>query len=107
MYAGVLYDLAKWNLPGLAVGGSYVYAWDAKPSTNAAYDQSQRLKESAWSLDALYTIQEGRAKGTLFKLHYTQYDNHSDNPSWGGVYGNIFQDEKDVKFIVIAPFTIF
>jgi hypothetical protein len=107
VYAGVLYDLAKWNLPGLAVGGSYVYAWDAKPSTNAAYDQSQRLKESAWSLDALYTIQEGRAKGTLFKLHYTQYDNHSDNPSWGGGYGNIFQDEKDVKFIVIAPFTIF
>ncbi|TPG63978.1 chitoporin ChiP [Ewingella americana] len=107
VYAGVLYDLAKWDLPGLAVGGSYVYAWDAKPSTNAAYDQSQRLKESAWSLDGLYTIQEGRAKGTLFKLHYTQYDNHSDIPSWGGGYGNIFQDEKDVKFIVIAPFTIF
>ncbi len=107
VYAGVLYDLAKWDLPGFAVGGSYVYAWDAKPSTNAAYDQSQRLKESAWSLDALYTIQEGRAKGTLFKLHYTQYDNHSDIPSWGGGYGNIFQDEKDVKFIVIAPFTIF
>ncbi|MBB6113188.1 hypothetical protein F4826_000066 [Rahnella inusitata] len=107
VYAGVLYDLAKWDLPGFAVGGSYVYAWDAKPSTNAAYDQSQRLKESAWSLDALYTLQEGRAKGTLFKLHYTQYDNHSDIPSWGGGYGNIFQDEKDVKFIVIAPFTIF
>ncbi|MFU2318419.1 chitoporin ChiP [Rahnella sp. PCH160] len=107
VYAGVLYDLAKWELPGFAVGGSYVYAWDAKPSTNPAYDQSQRLKESAWSLDALYTIQEGRAKGTLFKLHYTQYDNHSDIPSWGGGYGNIFQDEKDVKFIVIAPFTIF
>jgi hypothetical protein len=107
VYAGVLYDLAKWDLPGLAVGGSYVYAWDAKPSTNAADDQSQRLNECAWSLDGLYTIQEGRAKGTLFKLHYTQYDNHSDIPSWGGGYGNIFQDEKDVKFIVIAPFTIF
>ncbi|WP_256861925.1 hypothetical protein, partial [Salmonella enterica] len=25
----------------------------------------------------------------------------------GGGYGNIFQDERDVKFIVIAPFTIF
>ncbi|PKB87061.1 chitoporin [Ewingella americana] len=107
VYAGVLYDLAKWDLPGFAVGGSYVYAWDAKPSSNPIYDQSQRLKESAWSLDALYTVQGGRAKGTLFKLHYTQYDNHSDIPSWGGGYGNIFQDEKDVKFIVIAPFTIF
>ncbi len=39
-----------------------------------------RLKESAYSLDALYTVQEGRAKGTLFKLHFTQYDNHSDIP---------------------------
>ncbi|HIH8439627.1 TPA: hypothetical protein ACYTNY_003441, partial [Escherichia coli] len=35
------------------------------------------------------------------------YDNHSDIPSWGGGYGNIFQDERDVKFMVIAPFTIF
>ncbi len=107
VYGGVMYDLSNWNIPGMAVGASYVYAWDAKPSTNPIYDQSQRLRESAYSLDAMYTMQEGRAKGTLFKLHFTQYDNHSDIPSWGGGYGNIFQDEKDVKFIVIAPFTIF
>ena len=56
---------------------------------------------------AVYTIQDGRAKGTMFKLHFTEYDNHSDIPSWGGGYGNIFQDERDVKFMVIAPFTIF
>ena len=42
----------------------------------------------------------------MFKLHFTEYDNHSDIPSWGGGYGNIFQDERDVKFMVIAPFTI-
>ncbi len=107
IYAGVMYDLSKWDMPGLAVGGSYVYAWDAKPSTNPIYDQNQRLKESAWSLDAMYVIQDGRAKGTTFKLHYTQYDNHSNIPSWSGGYGNIFQDEKDVKFMVIAPFSIF
>lgn len=107
VFGGVMYDLSNWNLPGMAVGASYVYAWDAKPSTNPIYDQSQRLRESAYSLDAMYTMQDGRAKGTLFKLHFTQYDNHSDIPSWGGGYGNIFQDEKDVKFIVIAPFTIF
>ena len=47
VYAGVMYDLSNWNLPGMAVGGSYVYAQDAKPSTNPIYDQSQRLKESA------------------------------------------------------------
>lgn len=107
VFAGVLYDLKNWELPGWAIGTSYAYGWDAKPSTNPAYDQSQRLKESAWNADIMYTIQEGRAKGTLFKLHYTRYDNHTDIPSWSGGYGNIFQDEKDVKFIVIAPFTIF
>ncbi|EUL64575.1 hypothetical protein P842_00392 [Enterobacter roggenkampii UCI 39] len=55
----------------------------------------------------IYTLQDGRAKGTMFKLHFTQYDNHSDIPSYAGGYGNIFQDERDVKFMVIAPFTIF
>jgi hypothetical protein len=107
VYGGVMYDLSKWDIPGMSVGASYVYAWDAKPSTNPIYDQSQRLRESAYSLDAAYTLQDGRAKGTLFKLHFTQYDNNSDLPSWSGGYGNIFQDERDVKFIVIAPFTVF
>ncbi len=114
VFFGAMYDLSNWNLPGWAVGASTVYAWDAKPSTWSLDDNgnkqsiaSTKIKESAYSLDAMYTVQEGRAKGTLFKLHFTQYDNHSDNPSWGGGYGNMFQDERDVKFIVIAPFTIF
>ena len=54
---------------------------------------------SDWSSDV--------CSSDLFKLHFTQYDNHSDIPSWSGGYGNIFQDERDVKFMVIAPFTIF
>ena len=107
LFAGVLYDLAGWQLPGLAVGASGAWGWGAKPSHYPAYDQNTRLKESAWNLDLLYTIQSGVARGTLFKLHYTRYDNHSDMPSYGGGYNNIFQDEKDVKFIVIAPFTLF
>lgn len=111
LFFGALYDLRNWNLPGWAVGASYAYAWDAKPSSvpvmDGYYNSRYRLRESAWSLDALYTFQEGRAKGTLFKLHFTEYDNHSDIPSWGGGYGNIFQDERDVKFMVIVPFTIF
>lgn len=48
------------------------------------------LKSLPTALDAVYTIQDGRAKGTMFKLHFTEYDNHSDIPSWGGGYGNIF-----------------
>lgn len=107
LFAGVVYDLARWQLPGWGVGASYAYGWDAKPSSHPTYYQSTRLKESAWNLDLLYTIQDGAAKGTLFKLHYTQYDNHSNIPSYGGGFNNIFQDEKDVKFIIIAPFTLF
>lgn len=106
IYAGVNYDLAKWNLPGWKIGTAYVYAWDAKPN-NLAADQNYRLKESAWNLTLMHEMQSGLAKGTRFRLHYTQYDNHSDFPSWGGGYGNVFQDEKDIKFTVVAPFTIF
>ena len=112
VFFGAMYDLKNWNMPGWAVGASYVYAWDAKPSTwqlspDAYYDKNQKIEESSYSLDAMYTVQEGRAKGTRFKLHFTQYNNHSNIPSWGGGYGNMFQDERDVKFIVIAPFTVF
>lgn len=107
LFAGVMYDLKNWQLPGWAVGTSYAYGWDARPSANPIYDQSRRLRESAWNLDLLYTVQQGPVKGTLVKLHYTRYNNHSDIPGWGGGYGNVFQDEKDIKFIVMAPFTIF
>ncbi|MFD1801713.1 OprD family outer membrane porin [Mixta tenebrionis] len=107
VFAGVMYDLSQWDLAGWTVGASWAYGWDAKPGSNPQWDQSQRIRESAWNLDLIYTIQQGRAKDTLFKLHFTRYDNHSDIPSFGGGYGNMFQDEKDVKFIVIAPFTIF
>lgn len=107
LFAGVMYDLTSWNLPGWAAGTSYAWGWDARPGKNPAYKQNQRLKESAWNFDLLYTVQQGPVKGTLFKLHYTRYDNHSSLPSYSGGYGNVFQDEKDVKFIVIAPFTLF
>ncbi|WP_407704386.1 chitoporin ChiP [Winslowiella arboricola] len=107
LFAGVMYDLKEWQLPGWQMGTSFAWGWDAKPASNPQWDQSQRLKESAWSMDLLYTIPQGRAEGTMFKLHYTQYSNHSSLPSYSGGYGNMFQDEKDVKFIVTAPFTIF
>jgi len=107
LFTGIIYDLKNWQLPGWAVGTSWAWGWDARPSTNPLYDQNRRLKESAWNLDLLYTLQQGPAKGTSFKLHYTRYNNHSSLPSWSGGYGNIFQDEKDIKFIVMAPFTLF
>ena len=111
LFLGAMYDLESCNLPGWQIGASYAYAWGAKPAEMAVpdawYSADYRLKESAYSLDAIYTLQEGRAKGTMFKLHFTQYDNHSAIPSYAGGYGNIFQDERDVKLMVIAPFTLF
>ncbi len=35
--------------------------------------KNRTIEESAYSLDAVYTIQDGRAKGTMFKLHFTEY----------------------------------
>ncbi|EBZ0491442.1 outer membrane porin, OprD family [Salmonella enterica subsp. enterica serovar Infantis] len=113
IFLGGMYDMKKWNMAGWAFGASVVYAWDAKPASWIAgtpdeyYDKDNKIEESAYSLDAVYTLQDGRAKGTIIKLHYTEYNNHSQIPNYSGGYGNIFQDEHDVKFMVIAPFTIF
>ncbi len=111
VFLSAMYDLANWQLPGWAVGASYAYGWNAKPASviDAAdrwYQQGNKISESSWSLDGLYTVQQGRAKGTLFKLHFTQYSNHSDIPTGAGGYGNLFQDERDVKFIMMIPFSL-
>ncbi|WP_442902851.1 OprD family outer membrane porin [Gilliamella sp. Imp1-1] len=109
VFAEVTYDLSYLShyLAGWKTGASYAYGWDAKPSTNRQYNQKQRLIESAYNFDLGYTVQESWAKDTTFQLHYTEYNNHSNIPSWGGGYGNIFQDERDIKFIVTIPFTVF
>lgn len=106
-YAGVMYDLSGWDLKGWEVGTSYAYGWDAKPGNGPGAISGSKIEESAWNADIVYTITEGKAKDSKFWLHYTKYDNHSDIPSWGGGYNNIFQDEHDVKFIVTVPFSVF
>ncbi|MWP46867.1 OprD family outer membrane porin [Gilliamella sp. Pas-s27] len=109
VFAEVTYDLSHLSryLAGWKTGASYAYGWDAKPSTNRQFNQKQRLIESAYNFDLGYTVQDSWAKDTAFQLHYTKYNNHSNIPSWGGGYGNIFQDERDIKFIVTIPFTVF
>lgn len=107
IFLGVDYDLVHLSLPGWSVGTSYAYARNAKPSTLPLFDQSQRLKESAWNFDLSYAVPSGKLKGAVAKLHYTRFKNHSDVPSWGGGYGNIFQSEKDIKLIVSMPVNFF
>ena len=65
------------------------------------FDDVKKIEMMAWQDNPYMMYAYARLHDVL------QYDNHSDIPSWGGGYGNIFQDERDVKFMVIAPFTIF
>ncbi|MCX8729752.1 OprD family outer membrane porin [Gilliamella sp. B2969] len=109
IFTEVTYDLGDLSnyLTGWKAGMSYAYGWDAKPSTNKQFNQKKRLIESAYNFDLGYTVQNGWIKDTSLQLHYTKYNNHTNIPSWEGGYGNIFQDEHDIKFIVTVPFTIF
>lgn len=87
--------------PGWAVGLSGAYGWDAETGDGKLKDG----EEWAGNFDVMYTVQDGKLKGTLFKLHYTDYNNKQDElGSW--VYPNMFTSERDVKFHIIMPFTI-
>ncbi|MGY3925907.1 OprD family outer membrane porin [Aeromonas simiae] len=86
---------------GWTVGLSGAYGWDAENGDSTI----KNGKEWAANFDLMYTVQEGSLKGTLFKLHYTDYNNQQDDKgSW--YYPNMFASERDVKFHIIMPFTV-
>ncbi len=85
--------------PGWTTAVSKVYGWGGK-----AYGFDQTLKESSYALDLGYKFPGGKLKDASINLHYTHYNNKTDLPSWVG-FKNAFQDERDVKFIVILPWT--
>ncbi len=102
VFAGVtrsLDDLV--GAPGWAIGVSGAYGWDAESGDG----KLKNGEEWAANFDVMYTVQDGKLKGTLFKLHFTDYNNKQDElGSWA--YPNMFTSERDVKFHIIAPFTI-
>lgn len=100
-----LKDIAAF-LKGFVIATSYAYGWDAKPSSDPIYDQSQKIWERSWNLDFSYSVSKGYFKGTLFQLHYTSYNNNSKHKTWSGGYANIFQDEHDLKITVTFPFNL-
>ncbi|WP_082763197.1 OprD family outer membrane porin [Cedecea neteri] len=106
VFFGSMVDLGDVIYPGISAGASLAWGWDGKPARGGEWSARQRLTESAWNLDLVWQVQQGWAKDVMFKLHYTRYNNHSDNPDWSGGYANVFQDEKDIKFMMIAPFSI-
>ena len=56
-------------------------------------------------LDLDYVRPEGPLKGAFVKLHYTEYRNGTDQPSWT-VYRNVFQSERDLKLLIGIPFSL-
>ncbi|WP_139402963.1 OprD family outer membrane porin, partial [Aeromonas salmonicida] len=90
LFAGVnrsLDDLV--GAPGWSVGVSGAYGWDAENGDGTRTDGT----EWAANFDVMYTVQDGKLKGTLFKLHYTDYNNEQDDKgSW--YYPNMFSSER-------------
>ncbi|MGL5093249.1 MAG: OprD family outer membrane porin [Aeromonas sobria] len=88
--------------PGWSVGVSGAYGWDIEDGYGKKHASGEDTEWAA-NFDVSYTVQDGKLKGTLFKLHYTDYNN--DLPtSWA--YPNVFASEQDVKLFMIMPFTI-
>ncbi|GHT88092.1 chitoporin [Betaproteobacteria bacterium] len=83
--------------PGFSAAFSTAYGRGGR-----VYGVSETLRESAWSIHLAYVVPSGTLKGTQTSLHYTRYDNHTRQPSWEG-FKNLFQDERDLKFLVMVP----
>ncbi|MCL2022656.1 MAG: OprD family porin [Betaproteobacteria bacterium] len=88
------------DFPGLTLGFSVAHGWGGK-----VYGTKETLRENAWSLDIAYTVPGGPLKNARASLHYTRYDNRTRLPSWSG-FKNLFQDERDLKFLLTIPWQI-
>jgi hypothetical protein len=88
------------DFPGLTLTLSAARGWGGR-----VHGVDQALKENAWSLDLTWRMPAGALKDTRISLHYTHYDNKTDQPSLVG-YKNLLQDERDLKFFVIVPWKL-
>lgn len=87
-------------VPGFYVGLSGAAGWDGR-----GWGTSQRFSEWAVSGDVGYVKPAGRLQGAFVKMHYTEYRNCTDAPSWS-YYKNGFQSEHDVKILIGVPFSL-
>lgn len=101
VFLGVWRDLDDvFPAKGFRAGVSGALGWDGE-----AYGLSQHLFEQALNFDFSYTVPEGFFQGASASLHFTEYNNSTDLPSWSG-FNNAFQDERDVKIFISIPFGI-
>ncbi|MDR2924379.1 MAG: OprD family porin [Azoarcus sp.] len=85
------------GVSGFTAGISGAYGWGGR-----VHDVEEGLRESAWSADLAYAVPSGFLKNARVSLHYTCYDNKTQQPSWTG-YKNLFQDERDLKILLVLP----
>ena len=81
------------------IEGFYAGAGAAIGFDGEAYNTAEHFKEWAFTADLGYIHQPGLFKGSFAKLHYTEYRNGTDKPSWSP-YKNGFQSERDLIFQV-------
>jgi hypothetical protein len=87
---------------GFTAGLSGVVGWGGR-----VYGVEERLRERAWSADFAYAVPSGSLKNARFSLHYTRYSNNSNQPSyWDDGYKNLFQDERDLKILLVIPWQL-
>lgn len=89
----------------LPVTGVYLGVGAAGGCDGKGYATKERLTEWAFTFDAGYVKPDGPLEGAFVRLHYTEYRNGTDAPSWG-VYKNAFQSEHDVKLWIGIPFSL-
>lgn len=79
------------------IEGFYAGAGTAIGFDGKAYGTSEHFKEWAFTADLGYLHPSGPLKGSFAKLHYTEYRNGTNKPSWAP-YKNGFQSEHDIVF---------
>lgn len=87
------------GVSGFTFGLSGVYGWGGR-----VHNEEERLRENAWSADLAYAVPSGSLKNTRISLHYTRYNNKTNQPSYPATgYRNLFQSERDLKILLVIP----
>jgi hypothetical protein len=90
------------GVSGFTAGLSGVVGWGGR-----VYGVEERLRERAWSADLAYAIPGGPMKNTRLSLHYTRYSNNSNQPSYDdNGFKNLFQNERDLKILLVIPWQL-